>query len=286
MNRLLHILFGIIPLVTTAQPYDTIYLSYRTSVNIIFTSPVEKWDMGLGVRMENGRIVSDVLVENPETSPERIKLTAGIENFPATNLFVETTDAYYNFILLYKEWPENLLLKIDPQKASIIKEVPTFEEKHDSEDTVDSLEYYCKKVQDLDGEITSIGTSSQKMLYYLGGIYVKGDYLFFQVYIKNEGNVKYDVGYIGFSRKDKRRKINKIHPTQEEQLNPVLVTGEEKRVIESGRLFTRVYAFKKFTLSKSQSLSIEFWEGSQGMRKKELIVKSKDILKAKILPVP
>ena len=285
MIRLLHILFGVIPLVTIAQPYDTIYLSYRTSVNIIFASPVEKWDMGLGVRMENGRIVSDVLVENPQTSRERIKLTAGIEHFPTTNLFVETTDAYYNFILLYKEWPENMLLKIDPQKASIIKEVFTDKKKHNSEDTVDSLEYFCKKVQDLDGEITSIGTSSQKMIYYLGGIYVKGDYIFFTIYIKNEGNVKYDLGYIGFSRKDKRKKINKNHPTQEEQLNPLLMTGEEKKVIESGRLLKKIYAFKKFTLSKSQSLSIEFWEGSQGLRKKELIVKSKDILKAKILPV-
>ena len=36
-------------LVGLSQPYDTLQVGYHTSVNLIFASPVLKWDMGLGV---------------------------------------------------------------------------------------------------------------------------------------------------------------------------------------------------------------------------------------------
>ena len=103
---LIILFFEVLPWRAFTQPYDTIKIGYSTSVNMIFSSPVKKWDMGLGLRIENGQEIRDVLVENTSESSKRIKLAAGIEHFEITNLFVETERAYYNFILEYEERPE------------------------------------------------------------------------------------------------------------------------------------------------------------------------------------
>ena len=279
--------FEVLPWRAFTQPYDTISIGYSTSVNMIFSSPVKKWDMGLGLRIENGQEIWDVLVENSNESSKRIKLAAGIKHFEITNLFVETEIAYYNFILKYEERPENLLIKVEVDNASIKKamvvESKDKELRRDSLFNIDSLKYYTTKIHGFKNDFTNIGQVSQKMLFYLGGIYVLGDHLFFKVYIKNGGNIKYDMGFVGFFRGDKGKRGNKKRPKQDELLKPMYVSNEEKKVIESGEMIAKVYAFKKFTLSKNQNLYLQFWEGNQGERKMELVLKSKDILAAKIL---
>lgn len=269
-----------------AQSYDTIRIGYSTSVNMIFDSPVKRWDMGLGIRIEDGNEIRDVLVENSTNSPERIKLAAGIAHFETTNLFVETVKAYYNFILMYDDLPNNLLIKVDAAKASITKTKvennPDVQNRIDRKNPTDSLIYYTEKIRDLENDFTNIGLVSQKMLFYISGLYVVDDYLIFKVIIKNEGNISFDIGFVGFFRGDK--KGNKKRPRQEELLTPLYISNEEKEVIKSGEMIVKVYAFKKFTLRKNQHLYIQFWEGEPGERKAELVLRSKDILAAKALP--
>ncbi len=270
-----------------AQPYDTIKVGYSTSVNLIFSSTVKKWDMGLGTKIENGMEVRDVLVENTADSPERIKLAAGVENFETTNLFVETGDGYYNFILKYDDRPEILLIEISPGKASITKQKIEMTASHAGKRVIDSLAFMeslkniCEKIRGMSPDVTNVGQVSQKMLFYVGGIYITGEYLFFRIYIKNGGNIPYDIGFTGFFRGDKGKRGNKRRPSQIEMLSPLYIDNEERASVKNGEVVEKVYVLQKFTLSKAQKLYIQFWEGNQGERKVELILGSQDILKAK-----
>ena len=267
-----------------AQSYDTIPVGFSTSVNLIFDSPVKKWDMGLGVRVENGQEIWDILVENPTDSPNRIKLAAGIEHFETTNLFVETENAYYNFILVFNAKPQYLLYKLGLDKASIRKSMQKNLEDstaNKKSTTPDKLQIICQEISLLKDGITGIGEVSQKMLFYLGGIYVSGDHLFFRIHAKNEGSLAFDLGFVGFFTGNRSKKGSKRKPRQEETLSPTYIYNEKLQNIKTNESLLRVYVFEKFTLSRDKKLYIQFWEGDRGERKVELEVKSKDILLAK-----
>lgn len=284
MDKRLMMVFVLVGSVIDAwgQGYDTIPVGITTSVNLIFETPVRKWDMGLGVKIEKGEKVWDILVANPGDSPERIKLAAGIEDFETTNLFVETEDGYYNFILTYRNNPDTLLYKLTPEEASIRKELP-IEKKPDENPKssfTDNLATICKKIENMNESNLGIGEVSQKMLFYLGGIHVSADYLFFQVFVKNEGSLTFDLDFVGFFIGDRTKKGNKKKPRQEETLVPLYVYNEDLSTIKTSELVTRIYVFEKFTLPGNDKLYIQFWEGSGGRRKVELVVKNKDILLA------
>ncbi|XOV91535.1 MAG: DUF4138 domain-containing protein [Bacteroidota bacterium] len=280
-----------------SQNYDTIPVGYTTSVNLIFDSPVKQWDMGLGLRVEGGQKVWDVLVENSPESPNRIKLAAGIEEFKTTNLFVETVTAYYNFILKYKDRPRKLLYQIQPDQAEITKEIGTskseFRENISEPDVrnpkkvnnetnveLDSLEYLSHLVLEADDSFNPIGKSSQQILFFLIGIYVREDHLFFKLYIRNESSIPYDIGFIGFFKSDRGKSGNKKRPRQEEHLTPEFVLNEGVKTLESNTEIFKMVALKRFTLDNRKRLYVQLWEGNGGERKIELVVKGKDLLKA------
>ena len=262
------------------QPYDTVRVGYNTSVNLIFDSSVKMWDMGLGLKIEEGNEVWDVLVENPSESRNRIKLAAGVENFETTNLFIETEFAYYNFILAFDANPVDLLIKVDGQRASILKgQVKTIsEERMEVISSNDSLAQLCEHILMMKNNHAEIGEVRQKMLFYLSGIYVSGPHVFFQVNIKNEGNIKFDLGYVGFFTGNRTKGKKKAR--QDEMISPVYVHNSEITDIETRDTLTQVYVFKKFTLDRKKKLYIQFWEGNGGERKVELVVRSGDILNA------
>jgi len=280
-----------------SQNYDTIPVGYTTSVNLIFDSPVKQWDMGLGLRVENSQQVWDVLVENSPESPNRIKLAAGIEEFKTTNLFVETVTAYYNFILKYEDRPRKLLYQIQPDQAEITKETRTpkseFRENISEPDArntknvnnetnvkLDSLEYFSHLVLESEDSFNPIGKSSQQVLFFLSGIYIRDDHLFFKLYIRNDSNIPFDIGFIGFFKSDRGKSGNKKRPKQEEHLTPEFVLNADMKTLESNTEIFKVMSLKRFTLDNQKRLYIQLWEGNGGERKIELVVKGKNLLKA------
>lgn len=266
------------------QEYDTIRVGFYSSVNLIFDSSIEKWDMGLGVKIEGTQEIWDVLVEG--ASSNRIKLAAGVTDFKTTNLFVETSAAYYNFILKYDPNPKNLLIKVNPDKASIVKEIkqePTAIEDQVADNATNDLFMNSSRIYNLQGDYLNIGQELDDMIFYLGGIFLSGDYLYFKVYIKNNGTIPYDLGFMGFFIGDKGLGGNKRRPVQLENIKPIFIYNEALQRIEGGELASQVYVFGKFTLAKKRKLYIQFWEGNGGERKAELEVKGREILGAEEL---
>ena len=275
------------------QGYDTIRVGFYSSVNIIFDSPVEKWDMGLGVKMEDGQEVWDVLVEG--ASANRIKLAAGVQEFRTTNLFIETADAYYNFILKYDPDPRELLIKAGKDRASFLKEV-TQDTTVSEEGTDPEKEQFlrtCLRIAELNGSGVDIGREVDDIVFYMGGIYLSWDHLYFRVYIRNDGTIPFDVGYTGFFIGDKGAG-NKRRAVDMEELRPVYTYRSARdgllkdsvqepdrsfERVDDGDMLEMVYVFRKFTLARERKLYIQFWEGDGGERKVELVVKGKDVLR-------
>lgn len=265
-----------------SQSYDTIRIGQNTSVNMIFDSPVQKWDMGLGMRTENGIVLTDVLVDNPMSSPNRIKLAASIPHFQTTNLFVETEMGYYNFILSYDPEPKHLLIKVDARKATILKTpVPPSNNKNTESvaDVSEEMHSFCEKIL-VKNDVTDIGEEKQDMLFYIGGIYIAQDLLFIKININNKGNIPFDLGYIGFFTGSKGKGGNKRKPRQLTPLQPKYANKQNEKSVGPGESIALIYVFDQFTLDTKHKLFIQIWEGNNGERKVELVAGSKDVLKA------
>lgn len=286
--------------VSLAQPlygqrYDTIQVGLMTTVHMIFESPVLEYDLGSGTRIEvvNGeeQQVTDVLITKVG---DRLKLAAAFTNFETTNLFVETETGYFNFILKYADHPRTLSHYLADQHADKIKSASPAKrqalEKENTELTAQketrilelTLHDLATKVSREPAQVIEIGQDSQRMKYYLNGIFVKGNYLFFRVNILNEGNVKFDLGYEGFFIKDKpNRGLKKTTKQIPEPVKDLFIFNRNVKVVERRQEVSKIYVFEKFTLDHKKMFVIEFWEDGQGQRKVELNIPSDKILDAK-----
>lgn len=279
------------------QGYDTLEVGMMTTVHLVFESQVMEYDLGSGTRIEtvNGEEheITDVLITKVG---DRLKLAAAIADFETTNIFVETETAYFNFILKFSSRPKKLSHYFANENADRIKS-PGALDKHkqaiaDAQLETDkqaqiltlTLQDLSEKVAHEPNQVIEIGEESQRMKYFLNGIYVKGNYLFFRVNIANEGNVKFDLGYEGFFIKDKPnrglKKTTKQIPTP---LKVLVVHNNQIKTVERNQEIKKVYVFEKFTLEPKKIFTIEFWEDAHGQRKVELNIPPNDILSAKTI---
>jgi hypothetical protein len=283
--------FMLYPLLGTSQRYDTIHVGLLTTVHVVFNSTVKNYDLGSGTRIEEGREVSDVIIGKVG---DRLKLAAAIERFETTNLFVETESAYFNVILVYAEKPKKLSYYFGDERAdrikaggkekeSMVKEELAIGKAKEEKILELTLKDLATEVLEKGNVVPDIGESSQRMKYFLNGIYVKGDYLFFRVNILNEGNVKYDLGYEGFFINDRKNKGTKKTPMQPEPMKTVLILNDGIKSVERKQEVSKVYVFRKFTLEPKKVFLIEFWEDGQGQRKVELIIPPDKLLAAKAI---
>ncbi len=273
-----------------AQKYDTIQVGLSTAVHLIFESNIIKTHIGLGTKEEAGQTVTDILLEDPAGGP-RLTITAAIEKFERTNLYVETEDGHYNFILEYAKWPRQQLIPITIEKAIVRKQVRTTPEQSAKAKEVVALsketkllEVLAKDVLEKGSTMDDVGEKTQKMEYYLNAIYVKDSYYFFRVTLVNKGAVKYDLGFEGFFIRDKKAKGVNQAPQQVEDLKKkwLYTLNDDVKTIQRKESVKKVYVFEKFTLDPDKHFSIEFWE-DEGQRKVEIKLSAKDLLNAKPL---
>lgn len=283
---------------------DTIYLDITSTVHLIFKTTVLAYDLGSGAYIdESGNMISDVAYE---ANGNRIKLAPMVSHFETTNFFVETKEAYYNFILMYKEGPKSYVITVPQSEAVAMKEIPTETKGVDQQalfggapvttavainpganstaqeakPKLGTPKEVCEKIVGLKQKGTIVGTTSQKVNYWIDGVYVQGGLIYFKVNVENLGNIVYDWGYTGVFIRDKGKKTLKSNSViQEEQFDPVFTYNEHiKEVGRKDRVF-KVIVFEKFTIESDKVLSFEFWE-IEGERKVILEVRSTHLLEA------
>jgi hypothetical protein len=268
------------------QSYDTLHVGLTTTINLIFDAAILKTHLGSGTYVENNEVTQDVLLE---TTGQRMTLTARTEAFETTNLFVETETAFFNFILAYAEWPTNQLIGIDASRATILKKsAPAPEASNELRGLRrrDSLAILANQAfQKPHVKNPAIGVIDQKMIFFLDGIFVDGAFLFFRVTLRNESNVRFDLGFQGFFIKEdashSAKRTATIAPSPQ---TPLYALPEELLVVRPRQEVSKVFVFNKFTLDAKRHFSIEFWEDEKkGQRRVSLSIPDAEILRAKPL---
>lgn len=282
MKRILLIsILAILGNVINAKEYKQIQIGITTTVHLIFNTEILSYDIGLGDTGEFQDILASQVGNN------RLKLGAGVEHFEKTNLFVETQRAYYNFILVYEEFPQNLMYFIQEEDAQQIKvdsegaALPIGKEKEYKNNKEDN-QYMtlCAKVLEKAEQSFLYANSTLGVGFQLDNIYIEGDKLLFKFTVYNNANVKYEVGYLGYmvSSKGSGKKQGvatdeTIQPLYSYQTFTNLEAGESKKIVS---------VFSKFTLEKKKQLIINLWE-NKGERMVEIKATPKQIVNAEIL---
>lgn len=276
------------------KEYKRIQVGISTSVHLIFPSEVVNYDMGLGVSYnENGEKEVDVLVDQPEMN--RLKLAAGLEKFTTTNLFVETENSYYNFILEYKAFPGKLLYQIKRSEANITKEVKSstvtiarqkIEQKEKHNQLINSIKKR-KENKYITAENSPLGIDMV-----VEHLYTRDSLIFIKLYIYNRSNIKYDVGYIGLVVNERGRGSKQKGVVQDTPIE-IPYMYDITNTIDTPVQFTDTYptvlpqkdcrivlGLEKLTIDKRKVLSVELWE-KDGERKITLRITPKQLVSAK-----
>lgn len=275
-----------------AQKYDTIKVGISTAVHLIFESPLRKAHIGLGEQIDaSGNRVKDIYTEIDSIDNQRLSLTAAIEMFETTNLFVETEEGYYNFILKYSTWPPNQLIPIFNSQATIQKKKGLLEKKSkditmkDPSSGNDTINQWTETILRKRSVDPTIGEINQKMQVYLNGIYVNEKYIFFRVTMKNNGNISFELGNEFFQVVEIESKGTRVKRAKEtdEQKETTFIKNNDQNKIDGKKEVSKVYVFKKFTVDTRKRFVIDLWEKSPGQRKFQLKIPAKELLKAELI---
>ena len=247
-----------------------IYVSSSKTTFLIFDSKVDYFDLGS----------SDVGLKRADSKENIIKIKAINEGFKETNLTVMTSNnQYYSFILNYSNSPDtlNYFLKSDvkdqaKQAQANVVEPDLKTEKVDSLDSPINLTQFSNR-------LLVAGKRKNKMIFLVKGVYIKNNKLLFQTEISNQSNIDYDIDFLKFSIKNKRRFKKSI--SQETEIRPTSILNDTNNIVKAGNQpVQKVFVFEKFTIPDKKELVIDLWE-RHGDRNLAIAIDGKSILDAK-----
>lgn len=250
-----------------AQDYDIIEIPVLKTVHLVFETKIIDMDVGS----------PKIDLRDMGT---RLSIYAKESDFKTTNLFIETQDCYYNFVLVYNENPKFLLKKYGIDKATLVKEKKPIKTETAELREDDNITAEARIVSGFRGDLTVIGVQEEKMVFYVDGIYAKGDHIFLRVNIENQGNIRYDIDFIRFVTRGNGKRASRKTASQEEVLEPVKILNQEIKSVNNGEKILKVFVFEKFTIESKKRLFIEFWEVN-GDRELEIKIRSRDLLEAR-----
>jgi conjugative transposon TraN protein len=128
--------------------------------------------------------------------------------------------------------------------------------------------------------MTGVKDASGDMIARLIGIYIREDVIYYQLDLQNESQIDYDINFLRFYVRDKKRA--KRTAVQEDEITPLYTAGNALGV-KAGTHNRVVVALNKFTIPDAKYLAIEIGEKNGG-RNLLLKVNNRKILKATSLP--
>lgn len=305
MKYLILIIITITSLKLSAQITDTLYIGFTKSIYLVFNeSPIHH------ANSEDAG-VEEIIVK---TLDNKLIITAAIENFEETNMFVQDGARMYMFLLRYSNNPKKYLYnyqeaQIQPLKQKVnnytysepnkntdinsntnistssnedviidTKLYNTIETKR-QEETIkqSSLENNATMVLNEPQKIYSKGVNLGKVSLIATNFYVINDRFYLKLVLNNKSKIEYEVEYERFIIKNKSKSVKKS-ADQFIELKPIYIKNSDKKTILPKSKNEYVYVFEKFTIQDNKKFSIEIWEKS-GDRTLEFSFDSEDILK-------
>jgi conjugative transposon TraN protein len=245
-------------------------ITFNKTTNLIFPYSVQSIDRGS----------KDILVQQPKGTENIVQLKAGKPDFIQTNLSVITSDGkLYSFTVDYATQPTELNIIV--QKKNSVFDDSSFKQTvllTSSNRNEALFEAVVQKINKAKGKRVKRDKKSE-IIFDLNSVCVTHDVFYFQLQLKNNSNISYDIDNIRFAIKDKQQ--SKRTATQEIELTPVNHYGSFINV-PSDSSSSCIVALSKFTLPDSKYLSIELLE-KNGSRNLQLIIRSRQIMKAVVI---
>lgn len=208
------------------------------------------------------RGTKEILVQTVKESDNVLLVKASDKTMEQSNLIVVTSDgSVYSFPVQYTKDPKLSIYQIPAQRNA-------------------SVETYANGI--IDNIRTSFGIQDHSwgMLSSVIGIYIKNNIIYYQLRLKNNSTIDYDIDFVRFYIRDKKK--GKRTAVQETEIKPVFVAGNIKQVI-AATMNTLVFALEKFTIPDAKLLAIEIGE-SHGGRHLFMKVGNRKIVGARLLP--
>ena len=235
-------------------------VGFIKTVHITFPAKVKYVDLG-----------SNFLIAGKAEETENvIRVKAAYKGFEGeTNFSVICEDgSFYTFIASFNDDPGILFHEMNPIVSSLTDKMPNNRKEIILKDIDGESPMILQMIlnsiyKDNIRDIASIGERKDRIEATARGIYVKGNILYFHLGINNTSDVTYDIDYVRFTVKD--RKKFKKQASQEESIFPVREFNNNSLARATGRsTYRSVYAFNKFTLSSDKVLQIEIAEKNGG----------------------
>lgn len=240
-------------------------VAYHKTTNVVFPYNIKSVDRGS----------KDIIVQKAKHVENVLLVKAGHEDFTETNLTVITADGQlHSFLVCYSPTPDlNVVMDAAPldNRTGI-----TFSTKMDHESTMmDAAERVSRKQHFLSKKDNAFDVTLK-----LGGIYVVDDVLYFQLELRNDSHIGYDVEQLRFYIRDKRKA--KRTASQEIELEPLFMTGNTTKI--AGQSVQQVViAFDKFTIPDKKHLIIQLLE-QHGGRHLQLREGNRTLVSSRLLP--
>lgn len=251
MKRIVSMICGcLIVMFSLAQTKLNITTDKTTS--LVFPFAIKHVDRG----------TNSVLAKQVKEAPEILLVKAAEKDFTETNLSVVTDDgSVYAFTVIYNSKPAVWVIYLPVNRTATISS-------------------YANMILDNERIIKKIKDNKYNMQAGIRGIYIKDNIIYYQLYIKNDGTIDYDVDLLRFYIKDKKR--SKRTAVQEVEQRPVYTVGNSSKIKGKSKTFF-VVALEKFTIPDKKYLAVQITEKNGG-RHFILRVSNKNIMKAKMLP--
>lgn len=256
------------------QPYS-LEVTFNKTVHIIFPSAVKYIDLGS----------ANIIAGKAEGSENVVRIKAAVKDFENETNFSVITDegSFYSFNVKYADEPQ----KLNIEMKDFIRDDVAGNRSDNSmdiylselgEESPKAINLIMKSIYKSDKrEIKNIGSKRFGIQFYLKGIYIQNDILYFYTEVKNTSNVSFDVDFIRWKIVDK--KVAKRTAIQETVIEPIRVFNLVMRI--QGRASERtVFAINKFTIPDDKRLIVEIFEKNGG-RHQSFVVENNDIIKSK-----
>ncbi len=245
-------LVGMLGIFVSAIAQTSLCITTDKTTSLVFPFAIRHVDRG----------TQAVLVQPVKEVPNVLLVKAGTKDFPETNLSVVTEDgSVYSFLVCYNINPPVWVYHLPASKKA-------------------SLATYAYAILDNVKTIRGIKDKKWDILAEIKGIYIKSDVIYYQLQLRNESPIDYDIELLRFYIRDKKK--SKRTAVQENELNPLYVAGNTAQV----KAFSNsviVVALDKFTIPDAKYLAVQVMEKNGG-RHLLMKINNKKIMQA--IPLP
>jgi conjugative transposon TraN protein len=252
MKRLVCLISGCWLLVSALAQTSSLNISTDKTTSLVFPFSIRHVDRG----------TKDILVQQVKEADNILLVKASEKNFSETNLSVITEDgSVYTFVINYEDKPAIWVYNLPENKKA-------------------TMATYADGILDNRRTLRGIRDNSWSIDAAVIGTYIKDEIIYYQLRIKNNSPIDYDIEVMRFYIRDKKK--GKRTAVQENELKPLHVSGNITQV-KSFNQNVIVVALKKFTIPDKKFIGIQIMEKNGG-RHLMMKMNNRDILKAILLP--